>query len=901
MRTSNRRGDSVCKKQMSMPKTHTTCLSKISLANRHRLTSSLFLFALIGASGGVYAQTEKRNVEVVKVEGRTFDTEASEVAIDFAEVGVQVQIIDSVEIETGGFTNFGEAAAGLIRGANIGYSPDEGEFTIRLDGGTDRDTLLLVDGVPYFDRSSPLEDLWPATAIDPRIIDSVEVYRGGNSLYFGSNGGLGVVRVNLIEPDPEEGGELGFYYGSFKTRETYGNKSFVLGNDNKHIIAVYGRSYETDAHEIFDEDQYTDNIIALGGYHEFPYSYNNIGAKYRWIISEESDTEFTFGAQLATIDFRDSFPWLTVYQPNYTEFPIYNFSFRHSFNDRVRMEIEGHHQEPQLHNTELDPASCNIPRVGDLSEQAQSEAATRGIEGFSTATAFEEFADEIGIPAGCVTNPYPGAAPTRGIAASGTNSWLSDENGVPYGTADNPFPIGAPIGYVIQSRASFGDNVPTKGFGTTDQFYSGYRDWGLNGRTYFDINEYVEVVGGLQYTAYEDASDEEYGVRDVTLSQTSLYADFRLSLPILDGFNSSLAYRNDFNSEFEDQNVYKFSVRQNFGSYYARVSGGTGYSLPKIDEIGAFGANSNINPGLQPQEVDTINAGIGFDGETIGGTYNIEIGYFDSTIENSFGSGELEDVCTEYGADDADRTNIIPPDEFCATAFSRGLERDQTVSFNRLNVQEIEGFTVDIAFDFDKYQLDFSYTEQDSLQENGLFETQAIFEGSGQSVFVDTNGALTSENTGTPYYIPGESEFIQSSERPEWTASLLFTYTPTDRWTFALNPRFQGPEYAYMGSRGNRLVDGNGDRVFDPYNFGDYVLVNASIQYLMGSNKEHRFLLRLVNITDENSHERAGSADRRTSRAAIRGELGQFDQDYYYYYDWNTKPFSAFLQYEYKF
>jgi iron complex outermembrane receptor protein len=901
MRTFKRRGNAVCENHNDV--NNSTAINKTKTVYRkNAFFERSALFIAIASICVSAAAQEAGKIEEVRVEGRLVESGTSQVAIDFAEVGTQVQIIDSAEIETGGFTNFGEAAAGLIRGANIGYSPDEGEFTIRLDGGTDRDTLLMVDGVPYFDRSSPLEDLWPATAIDPRVIDSVEVYRGGNSLYFGSNGGLGVVRVNLIEPDPEESGELGFYYGSFKTRETYGNKSIAIAGRKNHIVAVYGRSYETDAHEIFDEEHYTDNIVELGGYHEFPYSYNSIGMKYRWIISEESDTEFTLGAQLATIDFRDSFPWLTVYQPNFTEFPIYNMAFRHSFSDRVRMEIEGHYQEPQLHNTELDPRTCNIPRVGDLTEAAQAEAASRGITSFSTATEFETFADEIGIPAGCVTNPYSGAAPVRGIATSGTDSWLSDENGVPYGTADNPFPIGAPIGYIIQSRASFGDNVPTKGFGSTDQFYSGYRDWGLNGRAYYELSEYVELVGGIQYTAYEDASHDEYGVRDVTLSQTGVYADLRLSVPFLDGLNSSFAFRNDFNSEFDDQDVYKYSLRQNFGNgYYARVSGGTGYSLPKIDEIGAFGANSNINPGLQPQEVDTINAGFGVDGEAFGGTYNIEIGYFDSSIENTFGSGALEDVCIEYGADDSDRTNIIPPDEFCATASSRGLESNETVSFNRLNTQEIEGFTVDIAFDFDKYQLDFSYTAQDSLQENGLYETQALFEGTGAPVFVAAGGGLTTEVTGTPYFIPGEKELIQSSERPEWTATLLLTYTPTDRWTFALNPRFQGPEYAYMRSNGNRLVDENGERIFEPYNFGDYVLVNASIQYLMGDDFQHRFMLRLVNITDEGSHERAGSADRRTSRAAIRGELGRYDEDYYYYYDWNTKPPSAFLQYEYKF
>ena len=172
--------------------------------------------AFSGSLATSQTQTSSINdLEEVIIEGRRVTEEMSTVAYDAAKFGSQVQVINSVEIDTGGFTNFGELASGLIRGANIGYSPDEGEFTIRIDGGSDRDTLLLLDGVPTFDRGTPLEDLWGATAIDPRMIETVEILRGGQSLYYGGNGGLGVVSVRYKEPNGEQKGEFGAYYGSF--------------------------------------------------------------------------------------------------------------------------------------------------------------------------------------------------------------------------------------------------------------------------------------------------------------------------------------------------------------------------------------------------------------------------------------------------------------------------------------------------------------------------------------------------------------------------------------------------------------------------------------------------------------------------------------------------------------
>ncbi|ACT60169.1 TonB-dependent receptor plug domain-containing protein [Hirschia baltica] len=850
--------------------------------------------------------------ETIRVEGQLIDTEVSDIALDMVKFGTQVQLISDLEIETGGFTNFGELAAGLIRGANIGYSPDEGEFTVRIDGGTDRDTLLLVDGVPYFDRSSPLEDLWPATAIDPRMISGVEVYRGGNSLYFGSNGGLGVVSVKTKEPDGTKKGELGFYFGSFETRELYGNFSFPLDKAGKHSVLVSGRSYESDAHELFSTEAYSDNVIALGGKHEFPYSYNSLGLKYLWQIAE--DTEFRAGASYATIDFRDSFPNSTVFQPNYTEFPIYNASFKHRFNEKLKLEVEGHYQDPRLQNSEVDAQICQIPRLTDLPSDIEAQARAGGITSFSTAAEYEAFAATIpGLAAGCVTNPYGAAGSASDDNLNGGSSfYINNDPNSPffnqaYGTQENPFPIGAPIGYVVQSSANFGDGGLTKGFGETDQRTSGYEDMGINARATYTINDYVEIVGGVQNTTYRDNSDAQFGVKDTTLSSTGVYGDLRLSLPVLAGLSTSFAARQDFNDSFSDQSVYKFGLRQDFGAgVYARASGGTSYSLPKIDEIGAFGSNANLNPGLDPQEVEALNIGVGIDRDLFGGTMNIELGYFDTTINNLFSSRSVGSVCLEYANDLAtpiqtglvnstdaivrNRANIIPPDSFCSTAVSLGLEDSASVAVNTKNEQDISGITVDVAFDFDKWNADITFTKMESLENNPVYGVLARLDG-------------TTENL--DFVVPGDAGSAmtrQSAERPEWSLSGLISYTPTENWTFSLNPRFQGPEWAYAGTSLARLVDENGNRVVEDMNFGDYFVLNGSMQYQWGDENQHRILVRGVNLLDEDYFERAsGGAGYSRDRAVVRGEVGPNDSAYYRQYGWNGKPQSFWIQYEYAF
>lgn len=849
----------------------------------------LSLFIATAFSTAALAQST--GLEEILVEGKPLGQGVSELSVDVARFGTQVQVISADEIATGGFTNFGELAAGLIRGANIGYSPDEGEFTIRIDGGTDRDTLLLLDGVPTFDRGTPLESLWGATALDPRMIQNVEIFRGGQSLYFGGNGGLGVVNAIYKRPEPGDTvhGEIGVYAGAFKTREMYGNVTLPLFESDEHYVMFFGRTYETDAHEIFSEEAYVDNVLALGGKHDFPYSYNSIGFKYLWAINE--DTQFRLGYQWNTIDFEDSFPSNTVYTPNYTDFPMLEARFNTRFNAQLSYEAEAYYTNPRLKNSELIAQVCGIPRLQDLPANIQTLAQQQGITAFNTAAEFEAFAATVpGLPAGCVTDPYSilGASNAPITARQGI---FVDEQGRPYGTITNPFPIGAPMGYVIESIAGSGTGVPVKGFGSADQFSAGYVDYGFNNRLKYEFNDYFEGVLGYQNVTYRDNSDEVYGMRRDKVQSNGIYGELRMSSSALILTNISIAARHDFNNVFEDQSIWKYGLRQELpGGFYIRSNGGTSYSQPTVSEAGFVGNRVN-NPNLQTQEVETYSYGLGVNGSAFGGSFNIEVGYFDTTIDNQFGSASLRNVCINYpGVRPQDiNPNIIVPTEFCEYALANGLPDATTTTFNLRTAQDISGVTLDIALDLDRWQLDFTFTDMESLEPNPLFGTTALEAGTGRDL---------------GFLLPGEggsARTRQSGERPEWSASLLLTYTPNERWVFALNPKWQGAEWNWAPIGAARLVDANGRRAVEDVNFGDYVVWNGSVQYFMGADLEHRFLLRAVNILDEDYYERGGFGDQSYSRAGARGEIGRNDPEFYYAYGWNGKPRSFWLQYEYRF
>ncbi len=815
------------------------------------------------------------DLETIMVEGQRINREAvSDVAVDFSKYGTQVQVISDAEIATGGFTNFAELAGGLIRGANVGYSPDEGEFTIRIDGGTDRDTLLLVDGVPTFDRGTPLEDIWGATAIDPRVIDSVEIFRGGQSLYYGGNGGLGVVSVKYKQPDGTFKGEIGTYFGAYKTREIFGNVSFPIDAEGKHSLMFYGRSYNTDSQPIFGREAYSDTVYEAGGKHDYPYSYNSIGAKYLWKIGDQ--TELRAGVELVNTYFHDSFPTDHVYNPNWADFPKWHLAFNSQITDRFKVEAEAYFSQPELWNTEVDVQICRIP-------QSIINPATG--RPFTVASQFEAYAAANGLLGGCVTNPET-STKADGVSRQGP---YVDAQGRIKGTLTNPFRIGDPMGTVIQSIANFGTGIPVKGYGEGTQLRAGFTDYGANVRGKYEVTEWMSAVLGVQRTTTYDQSADDYGVSKDHINSLGIYGDVQIDLPILDGTNISVGARKDFNNLFADNFIWKFSARQEFGSgVYARASGGTSYNNPRAQEAGLF-ANTRNNPTIQPQDVETYGAGLGINGDVMGGTFNVEAGYFTTDITNLFGSAAIRDVCPGVDPTRVINPNIITPTEFCATFASFGLTGLSSAFFNTKAEQNIKGYTLDVSIDLDQIQADFSFTKQESLEPNPIFGLTAVRAGTG--------AALTTIVPGPA----GANRTRQAGERPEWMASALITYTPSERWVIALNPRLQGPEWVYVQNNAARFVDASGARTNPDVNFGNYFVLNASVQYFLGEELQHRFMLRGVNLLDKVYSERGGTADQAYHKAGVRGEIGPNDSAYYYTYQFYGKPRAFWIQYGYQF
>lgn len=667
--------------------------------------------------------------------------QSTQLAAEAITFGNNVQIVGSEDIAASGASNFAEIAQFLIKGANVGYSPDEGEYTIRLDGGGDRDTLVVLDGVPLYDRGPALENIWGSTTIDPHMIDRVEVFRGGNSLFFGSNGGVGVVSLVTKKPTGEQKFEFGASYGSFSSREIWGNATVPLDPEGRHSVMVYGSSQNTDSNRIFAPEAYVDNVVAGGGIQKFPVNRNNVGIKYLWKVDEK--TEFRLNGQFTQIEFHDPFPDTNTYSPNRVRYPIVDFSIDRQWSDMWRTELTGYWSNPQLNNTETFPDICRVRT-------------------------------------GCIDANDP-------KKTIGWGKWTG---------RNLPF--------------------PNQGFGPQSKV-GGFQELGLNFRNTFNFRNVAEIVGGVQVINYKNDSDPVFPVGDDATTVTGLYADLRPVLPFSPGTKVSLAGRIDFSKAFGHRTIWKFGLRQPIGeTFYVRANGGTSYSAPQNNELFAQSPTTVGNPDLKTEETETYNAAAGFARNFGGIGLSGEVGYFRTDITNRIRT-----------------TSGLVPNTY----------------FNDSALTQIRGLTADVDLNIgEQFDFNLSFTKQ-----------KARPKGSDQQI--------------------GETPEYMIQGRAAW-------HSPDQRIHLMLLPRYQGPEWA-IGGLNNSLR----------HNFGNYFVMNGSLAYWAGDNKQHRFQIRLVNILNEKYAERYGYANMRFSEAAVRGELLSTDPDYYYGYEFEGKPRSVFFSY----
>lgn len=266
---------------------------------KHAISSSLHGSSAGGGAGGALllmfawcataaaADTGER-LEEVLVTARTIE---DTLPLELATYGHDVAVVGAERIRTAGYVDVSTALQQEVPGLFV--SPGSGPFDyvdVSLQGSRTGDVLWLVDGVRINNRI--FNDTSPDT-LPANMVERIEVLKGGESLFYGTQGVAGAINVVTRAFSDTPGGEV--------TVKADDNDGYHIGGYGRgalgdHKLVVYASKDEGDGFKQYDRYQpsATDR--------DRSYDVKNVGLKYGYDFTEDLRFDVLYHHTDATLD-----------------------------------------------------------------------------------------------------------------------------------------------------------------------------------------------------------------------------------------------------------------------------------------------------------------------------------------------------------------------------------------------------------------------------------------------------------------------------------------------------------------------------------------------------------------------------------------------------------------------
>lgn len=249
--------------------------------------SLLPLLAALGLSPAIVHALE----EVIITSKRLEET----IPLKLERYGNQVEVITAEDISNHNFADLADALKTLIPGLHI--LPKNGPFdyfNASLQGSRSKDILWLVDGVRITNRlyngTSPLD------TIPPHMVERVEVLKGGQGIFYGTQSVGGVINIVTKSFSNKTEGEIGT---GVNNNDGYNLNGFIRGAYGEHQYVVYASKDYADGYKPYDDNDIQPSATDL----ERGYNVKTVGVKYALDINENVRLSAQYQLTDAELDF----------------------------------------------------------------------------------------------------------------------------------------------------------------------------------------------------------------------------------------------------------------------------------------------------------------------------------------------------------------------------------------------------------------------------------------------------------------------------------------------------------------------------------------------------------------------------------------------------------------------
>ena len=215
------------------------------------------------------------------------------------ETGSSLSIITAEEIEELGLIYVLDAIAqapGVTINQNGTFG---GNASVRIRGASSEQTVVLIDGIPVNDPSSPGGG-FNFARLDTENIERIEVLKGPQSTLWGTDAIGGIVSITTKSPGAGFGGEAFAEYGSFNTLRGGASVSNASDVGDFRLAAVTvssdGISKADEDNGNSEEDSFDSLTLSAKGGLNLPGD-ARLSADLLWTDAESEFDSFSSGAQ----------------------------------------------------------------------------------------------------------------------------------------------------------------------------------------------------------------------------------------------------------------------------------------------------------------------------------------------------------------------------------------------------------------------------------------------------------------------------------------------------------------------------------------------------------------------------------------------------------------------------
>lgn len=218
---------------------------------------------------------------------------------DLSRYGNRVEVLTAEEIRQRGFVDVAQTLQMLVPGLHI--RPKNGQFDYfdaSLQGSRNAEILWTIDGVRITNRlyngTSPLD------TIPVHMVERIEVLKGGQGIFYGTQSVSGVVNIVTRSFQDEPDGAIG---AGLNSNDGYGINAWYRGGSGSHQFVGYASRDEADGYQPWrDED-----IQPSATDRNRSYDVNMIGLKYAYDLKDNSRLSVQYQYTGNELDFARAF------------------------------------------------------------------------------------------------------------------------------------------------------------------------------------------------------------------------------------------------------------------------------------------------------------------------------------------------------------------------------------------------------------------------------------------------------------------------------------------------------------------------------------------------------------------------------------------------------------------